>query len=73
MHACMTEDLLDELKPSIATVETDMRDAKRRITLARGPVRPAKPAAEAEEDHCESDSMYIAAENEDGSGEESDK
>ena len=61
---------MDSLKPNIATVETDMRDAKRRITLARGPVRPAaKPNAE-EEDHGDSDSMYLAAENEDGSGAE---
>lgn len=51
-----------------------MRDAKRRITLARGPVRPAKPQeAAADEDHGDSDSMYAAAENEDGSGAESDK
>jgi len=37
-----TEDFVDSLKPKVSVVETDVRDAKRRITLARGPA-PSKP------------------------------
>ena len=36
-----TKDFVDSLKPRVSVVETDVRDAKRRITLARGPA-PSK-------------------------------
>ena len=47
MLSYIAKELVDELKGSFAPIESDMKDAKRRISVAKGP-KKKKASAQAE-------------------------
>lgn len=44
-------DFCDEFKPRLATMETDVKDARRRIQLAKGPSKKKKAEADENASH----------------------